>query len=221
MTLEYLIFDLDDTLYPPTSGVWDAIGARINQFLLDNLKLTPDNVNEVRQYLFHTYGTTLRGLQTEYGIDPYKYLNYVHNIPLETFLQPTPALKQMLKKLSSRKVIFTNSDQNHALRVLGQLALDGVFERIVDVLDVAPYCKPQPEAFEKALHLMGKPDPARCLVVDDSLRNIQTAREMGFNTILVGSHNGSANAAHAHLDTIMDLPQLTDLPFLEGIWRAS
>lgn len=220
MTLDYLIFDLDDTLYPPTSGVWDAIGARINQFLLDNLKLTPDNVNEVRQYLFHTYGTTLRGLQTEYGIDPYKYLNYVHNIPLETFLQPNPALKQMLKKLSSRKVIFTNSDQNHALRVLGQLALDGVFERIVDVLDVAPYCKPQPEAFEKALHLMGKPDPARCLVVDDSVKNIQTAREMGFKTILVGSHNGSAKAAHAQLDTIMDLPQLTDLPFLEGIWRA-
>ncbi len=220
MTLEYLIFDLDDTLYPPTSGVWDAIGARINQFLLDNLKLTPDNVNEVRQYLFHTYGTTLRGLQTEYGIDPYKYLNYVHNIPLETFLQPNPALKQILKKISSRKVIFTNSDQNHALRVLGQLALDGVFERIVDVLDVAPYCKPQPEAFEKALHLMGKPDPTRCVVVDDSLRNIQTAREMGFKTILVGSHNGGAKAAHAQLDTIMDLPQLTDLPFLEGIWRA-
>ncbi|HWR65127.1 MAG TPA: pyrimidine 5'-nucleotidase [Bellilinea sp.] len=220
MTLEYLIFDLDDTLYPPTSGVWDAIGARINQFLLDNLKLTPDNVNEVRQYLFHTYGTTLRGLQTEYGIDPYKYLNYVHNIPLETFLQPNPALKQILKKISSRKVIFTNSDQNHALRVLGQLALDGVFERIVDVLDVAPYCKPQPEAFEKALHLMGKPDPTRCVVVDDSLRNIQTAREMGFKTILIGSHNGGAKAAHAQLDTIMDLPQLTDLPFLEGNWRA-
>lgn len=218
MTLEYLIFDLDDTLYPPTSGVWDAIGDRINQFLLDNLKLTPDDVNEVRQYLFHTYGTTLRGLQTEYGIDPYKYLNYVHNIPLETYLQPNPALKQMLKKISSRKVIFTNSDQNHALRVLSQLALDGVFERIVDVLDVAPYCKPQPEAFEKALHLMGKPDPARCLVVDDSVRNIETAREMGFITILVGAHNGGARAAHAQLDTIMDLPELTDLPFLEGIW---
>jgi len=221
MTLEYLIFDLDDTLYPPTSGVWDAIGARINQFLLDNLKLTPESVNEVRQYLFNTYGTTLRGLQTEYGIDPYKYLNYIHNIPLESFLQPNPALKQMLKKISSRKVIFTNSDQNHALRVLGQLQLDGIFERIIDVLDVAPYCKPQTEAFEKALHLIGNPDPTHCLIVDDSLRNIQTARDMGFKTILVGSHNGNAKAANIQLDTLMDLPRLTDIPFLEGIWRAS
>lgn len=221
MTLDYLIFDLDDTLYPPTSGVWDAIGVRINQFLLDNLKLAPDNVNEIRQYLFNTYGTTLRGLQTEYGIDPYKYLNYVHNIQLETYLQPNPELKQILKRITSHKVIFTNSDQNHALRVLGHLALDGIFERIIDILDVAPYCKPQPEAFEKALNMLGNPDPEHCLVVDDSVRNIQTASEMGFKTILVGSHNGNAIAAHARLDTIMDLPRLTDVPFLQDIWRPA
>jgi len=221
MTLEYLIFDLDDTLYPPTSGVWDAIGHRINQFLLDNLKLTAANVNEVRQYLFNTYGTTLRGLQTEYGIDPYKYLNYVHNIPLETFLQPNPVLKQMLKKISTRKVIFTNSDQNHSLRVLSQLQLDGIFERIIDIIDVTPYCKPQVEAFEKALQMIGKPDPPRCVIVEDSLRNIQTAREMGFKTILVGAHNGNAKIADAQIDSLEDLPRLTGIPFLEGIWRAA
>jgi pyrimidine 5'-nucleotidase len=221
MTLDYLIFDLDDTLYPPTSGVWDAIGDRINQFLLENLKLTHENVNEVRQHLYNTYGTTLRGLQTEYGIDPYKYLNYVHNIPLEIYLQPNPALKRILKQISTRKVIFTNSDQNHALRVLSELRLDGIFERIIDVMDVAPFCKPQSEAFEKALHLLGNPDPARCVVVEDSDRNIQTAREMGFNTILVGSHNGNAQVAHAQLDSLEDLPSLSDLPFLEGIWRTS
>lgn len=221
MTLDYLIFDLDDTLYPPTSGVWDAIGERINQFLLDNLKLAPDKVNEVRQYLYNTYGTTLRGLQTEHGIDPYKYLNYVHNIPLETFLQPNPALKRVLKQISTRKVIFTNSDQNHALRVLAQLQLDGIFERIIDIMDVAPFCKPQTEAFEKALRWIGNPNPTRCVVIEDSIKNIQTAREMGFKTILIGSHNGNAKAAHAQLESLEDLPVLSDLPFLEGIWRAS
>ncbi|HEY4692877.1 MAG TPA: pyrimidine 5'-nucleotidase [Bellilinea sp.] len=221
MTLDYLIFDLDDTLYPPTSGVWDAIGERINQFLLDNLKLAPARVNEVRQHLYNTYGTTLRGLQTEHGIDPYKYLNYVHNIPLETFLQPNPVLKRILKQISTRKVIFTNADQNHALRVLAQLQLDGIFERIIDVMDVTPFCKPQTEAFEIALRWIGNPDPARCVVIEDSIKNIQTAREMGFKTILVGSHNGNAKAAHAQLESLEDLPLLTDLPFLEGIWRAS
>ena len=33
MCFETLFFDLDDTLYPPTSGLWDAIGERIETFM--------------------------------------------------------------------------------------------------------------------------------------------------------------------------------------------
>lgn len=219
MTLDILIFDLDDTLYSPTTGVWDAIGERINQFIVDNLALDRAEVNQVRDELFRTYGTTLRGLQIVYGIDPYKYLNYVHNIQLETYLQPNPMLNRMLKQISSRKVIFTNSDQNHALRVLDRLGLDSIFERIIDVMDVTPFCKPQPEAFQQALKLLGDPDPTRCVLIDDSLRNVTTARELGFHTILVGNHNGNVHAASARVDTLEDLPLLADLPFLQGIWR--
>ncbi len=219
MALDILIFDLDDTLYPPTTGVWDAIGERINQFIVDNLALDSAKVKQVRDELFHTYGTTLRGLQIVYGIDPYKYLNFVHNIPLETYLRPNPMLNRMLKQISNRKVIFTNSDQNHALRVLDRLGLDGIFERIIDVMDVTPFCKPQPEAFQQALKLLGNPDPTRCVLIDDSLRNINTASELGFHTILVGNHNGNAHSASARVDTLEDLPLLADLPFLQGIWR--
>jgi pyrimidine 5'-nucleotidase len=219
MALDTLIFDLDDTLYPPTTGVWGAIGERINQFIVDNLALDSAEVKQVRDELFHTYGTTLRGLQIVYGIDPYKYLNFVHNIPLETYLRPNPMLNRMLKQISNRKVIFTNSDQNHALRVLDRLGLDGVFERIIDVMDVTPFCKPQPEAFQQALKLLGNPDPTRCVLIDDSLRNINTASELGFHTILVGNHNGNAHSASARVDTLEDLPLLADLPFLQGIWR--
>lgn len=219
MSLEYMIFDLDDTLYPPSTGVWDAIGDRINQFILDNLHIPADEVAEVRDRLFSTYGTTLRGLQIVHGIDPYKYLNYVHNIPLETFLRPNPALKRILSNITTRKVIFTNSDQNHALRVLGQLGLGGIFERIIDVMDVAPYCKPQPEAFQQALHLIGNPDPSRCVVIEDSPRNTQAAREIGFYTILVGKPDGSNHQADITLETVEDLPRLAAQPLFKGIWR--
>ena len=219
MALDTLIFDLDDTLYPPTTGVWDAIGERINQFIVDNLALETAEVKQVRDELFHTYGTTLRGLQLVYGINPYQYLNFVHNIPLATYLQPNPNLHRILKQIPNRKVIFTNSDQNHALRVLAQLELGGIFERIIDVMDVAPFCKPQPEAFQHALKLLGNPDPTRCVLIDDSLRNINAARELGFHTILVGNHNGNAHEASARIDTLEDLPLLAELPFLEGIWR--
>lgn len=221
MTINTLIFDLDDTLYPPSSGVWDAIGVRIDQFILDNLDIPPEKVTVVRDDLFHEYGTTLRGLQIVYGVDPYKYLNYVHNVPIEDYLQPNPTLREILGQIDARKTIFTNSDQNHALRVLDRLSLGGIFERIIDVMDVAPYCKPMPEAFQRALNILGNPDPSSCIVIDDSLRNVDAARNMGFHTILVGKHNGRLEAADARLDTLEDLLDLRNFPSLKGVWKQA
>lgn len=221
MAVNTLIFDLDDTLYPPSSGVWDAIGDRIDQFMLENLDITPDMVTKMRDDLFHQYGTTLRGLQIVHGIDPYKYLNYVHNIPLEEYLKPNPVLRNVLTSINGQKAIFTNSDQNHALRVLDSLGLAGIFERIIDVMDVSPYCKPMPQAFEKALDLLGNPDPAGCVLIEDSIRNVDAAKAMGFHTILVGNHNGKPNSADAQIDLLENLTELRDYPFLQGIWNSS
>ena len=221
MTINTLIFDLDDTLYPPSTGVWDAIGVRIDQFILENLDIPAEKVTIVRDDLFHQYGTTLRGLQVVYGVDPYKYLNYVHNVPIEDYLQPNPTLRKILTQIDARKTIFTNSDQNHALRVLDRLSLGGIFERIIDVMDVAPYCKPMPEAFQLALNILGNPDPSTCVVIEDSLRNIDAARNMGFRTILVGRHNGRVEAADARLDSLEDLLDLRDLPILKGVWKQA
>lgn len=221
MKIDTLIFDLDDTLYPPSTGVWDAIGDRINQFIQGYLDLPPESVPVVRDELFHKYGTTLRGMQIVYGIDPYQYLNYVHNIPLDDYLQPNPALRNVLSRIDARMVIFTNSDQNHALRVLDRLGLAGIFERIIDVMDVAPYCKPQPEAFRLALDILGNPDPARCVMIDDSQRNVDAARELGFHTILVGNHNGSRIAADARLKTLENLADLAEVSFLQDVWRKA
>ena len=219
MQIDYLLFDLDDTLYPPSSGLWDAIGERINQFLLDNIDIAPDAVKTVRDDLFHRFGTTLRGLQVEHGINPYKYLNYVHNVPLEAYLKPNPTVRNVLSQIKAHKVIFTNADQNHALRVIGRLRLDGIFERVIDVMDVAPHCKPQPEAYTRALNLLGDPLPSQCVVIDDSLRNIHAASELGFYTILVGSHDGHEVNASTVIGTLEDLQNLAEIPFLQGIWR--
>lgn len=221
MAIETLIFDLDDTLYPPATGIWDAIGVRINQFIQQNLNLSPDEVSRVRDELFQQYGTTLRGLQIVYGVDPYQYLNYVHNIPLEDYLQPNPKLRRILSNFDTRMTIFTNADQNHAYRVLERLDLAGIFERIIDIMDVAPYCKPQPEAFHRALNILGNPDPSSCIIIEDSQRNVVAAREIGFHTILVGEHNGRSHEADAWVASLEELASLSDLPLLQDIWRKS
>lgn len=199
-----LFFDLDDTLYPPDSGVWDLIRQRIDRYLLERMHFDRQDIPHLRRHFFENYGTTLRGLQTLYNVDELDYLNYVHDIPVGELLSPNPGLRSTLLRYPQQKIIFTNADASHARRVLTALGLEDCFEGIVDILDLTPYCKPQPGAFLRALHLAGNPDPVRCLLVEDSPANLVAARELGFGTIQV--HQGKpcpgCNAVIASVDEI-------------------
>ncbi len=212
MKPELLIFDLDDTLYPPQSRVWDEIGDRINQFIHERLNLPLNEVARLRDDLYLQYGTTLRGLELLYGIDARDYLDYVHDLPMQHYLDPHPALRLSLLGIPIRKAIFTNGDRAHAQRVTSALGLADCFDQIIDILDVSPYCKPMPEAFQMALQKLGATNPARCVLFEDSPRNIQTARSLGLYTILVGT-NGAQPVAHDHIHTIGSLPDLFDVNF--------
>ena len=151
MSITTLFLDLDDTIYPASSGVWNLIGSRINQYMIEKLHFSPEGIIELRENLFRTYGTTMRGLMYEYQIDELDYLAYVHDIPLQTCLKPDPALHQVLKELPYKKVVFTNSDINHARRVLKVVGIEDQIDQIIDILMIKPFCKPQRDAFEKAL----------------------------------------------------------------------
>jgi pyrimidine 5'-nucleotidase len=207
MSFEAMFFDLDDTLYPPTTGVWNAIGDRMDVYITEILDIAPEKVKPLREELFHEYGTTLRGLKTLYGIDEIKFLDYVHDIPLDRYLQPDLALVNTIGLYPGRKIIFTNANQSHAERVISILGLDGIFSEIIDILQITPYCKPLPEAYQKALEISSVHEVRNCVVIDDSTRNLKTAHEMGFYTIQVGTDTRSPYADAAVL-TLADLPDV-------------
>ncbi len=202
-----MLFDLDDTLYPSTSGVWDAIGDRMDSYIIKTLGVAANEVKQIRNGLFHEYGTTLRGLKTLYHIDEREFLDYVHDIPLTQFLRKDEALIETISAYDSRKVIFTNANQGHAERVLEVLGLVDFFPEIVDVLQISPFCKPLPQAYQKALEIIQIEDPENCVFIDDSPRNIKTAREMGFYTIQVGTEN-RCEFADAAILSLLDLPDV-------------
>jgi putative hydrolase of the HAD superfamily len=201
-----LLIDLDDTLYPHESGVWSRVRDRIDRFLLEKMGFPPDEVPSLRARLFQQYGTTLRGLQIDFEVDMDYYLDYVHDIPLEDILSPDPQLNQLLHALPQRKVIFTNANAAHAKRVISRLGITGHFNRIIDIHDLYPHCKPEVEAFHKALAIINE-EPRRCLMVDDNPSNLVTARALGMSTVSIGvhRHNGSPHIpdikALAHLLT--------------------
>lgn len=211
MRADTLLFDLDDTIYPPTTGLWDLIGTRIDEFIYRQLGMPREQIPALRRDLYLKYGTTLRGLQILFDIDPHEYLNFVHDVPLHEYLRPDPALRVQLQRLPIPKWIFTNADTRHARRVTGILGISDCFDRIVDIIDVMPYCKPMPEAFHKVLEIMGVQDASQVVLFEDTRKNIITARELGFYTVQVGG--SPDHVAHDQISSLQEIHRLFEPDF--------
>jgi pyrimidine 5'-nucleotidase len=205
MHFTHLFFDLDDTLYPSTNGLWASIRQRMNDYMLERLRIPPEQVSVIRHQYFETYGTTLRGLQLHYQVDADDFLAYVHDLPVDSILAPDPELHRLLQSLSLPKWIFTNADANHAGRVLSALGVSDCFNDIIDIRSMGYVCKPDPQAYQIALDRVGESAPERCVYLDDASRNLAPAYEMGFYTVLV-SPDGSNPVAKRIIGRPHDLP---------------
>ena len=205
MNYTTLFIDLDDTVYNSSNGLWAAIRQRMSDYMQALLKLPAEDVAILRRHYYETYGTTLRGLQIHHQIDSDEYLAYVHDLPLEEYLQPDPELRALLLSLPQHKYIFTNADAQHTLRTLDRLAIRDCFTSIIDVRAIEFHCKPEPEAYYLAMQIAGESDPEKCMFFDNSPRNLAEADRLGFYTVLVGK-NGPDPSARVTISTLRDIP---------------
>ena len=206
MSYSCIFFDLDDTLYPHTNGIWTTIRHRMDEYMKHRLNLPEDQIAQLRRSYFESYGTTLRGLQMHNNVNTDDFLAYVHDIPIEEILQPDPKLREFLFSLPQKRWILTNSDSNHAQRVIDALELSGCFNGIIDIRAMEFVCKPDPEAYRIALQIAGESAPNRCVYLDDSPRNLAPARQMGIFTVLV-SPNGNDTSANLTIHRPHELAQ--------------
>jgi len=189
-TLKYILFDLDETLYPSHSGLMARIGELMSRFMEERLDLPPSEVPTLREHYYHVYGTTMRGLQIHHGIDPEDYLAYVHDLPLEDYIGPNDELDRVLAEIETEKIIFTNASAEHARRVLAILGIERHFDCIIDVRAMGYMSKPDPEAYRRALEILGVAGD-ECLLVDDRARNLAPAKELGMITVLVSNEKAA------------------------------
>jgi len=182
--LKWILFDLDDTLYPRERGLLHEVGRRIQLWLCEHMHLSPEDASTMRRDYFQRYGTTLGGLVAEHTIDAHDYLVFVHDIPIEQYVQPDPALNAMLAQIPLRKAIYTNATADYSRRVTRALGIADHFEQIIGIEEVGLRNKPYPDALERTLAFLGAQGP-ECIMVEDSARNLVPARAMGLTTILV------------------------------------
>ncbi len=184
MTFSHIIFDLDGTLYSGEGGLLDEIGKRIELWLQEHLELDAAAASALRQDYLQRYGTTFNGLVAEQPVKVDEYLDFVHDAPIERFLQPDPALGRMLAALPLRRAVYTNGLSEYARRVLRALDVEGYFERVIGIREVGMRSKPDVAAYQRALALLPA-RPEQCIMVEDRAVNLPPARALGMTTVLL------------------------------------
>lgn len=193
------IFDLDNTLYPPSADLFGRIDVKMGEYIQRLLGCDPVEARRIQKDFFINHGTTLSGLMAHHGIDPNDFLDFVHDIEM-TSLNEDRRLARAVAALPGRKLIFTNGDAAYAGRVLTRLGLGKSFEAIHDIHACAYQPKPHPESYRSMIESLGV-SPSTALFVEDMARNLKPAKMMGMTTVWV--NNGSEHGGHsAHPDFI-------------------
>ncbi|VAW18088.1 Pyridoxal-5'-phosphate phosphatase, Alphaproteobacterial type [hydrothermal vent metagenome] len=187
------IFDLDNTLYPPTTALFSQIDAKMSGFISEWLDVTPARAKELQKHYYHTYGTTLRGLMTEHGMDPHRFLDCVHDID-HSVIAPDALLAEALAALPGRKFIFTNGSRRHAENVSDRLGISHVFEDMFDIVAADFVPKPDAKPYERFLAVTNV-EPDTAVMFEDLARNLAVPHALGMRTVLItGSKDRSARA---------------------------
>jgi len=200
------VFDLDNTLYPPSCNLFAQVDERMTRYIQTLLDISFQAARKIQKEFYRDYGTTLCGLMDRYQIDPEEFLSFVHDIDY-SWLAPNPALATVLSRLKGRKFIFTNGSRRHAEKALQQLGLDAAFEAIFDIKDAAYTPKSEPAAYEKFLADFDL-EAKHAVMFEDLERNLLAPKALGLRTVLIVSESEPPRQAQAPVDFITnDLTQ--------------
>src|SRR5687768_13764502 len=157
------IFDLDNCLYPASTGLFALIDERMGAYIQRLLDCDAAEARRVQKSHFHEHGTTLAGLMRHHGVDPHDFLNDVHAIPMDR-VGRDERLTSGLARLSGRKFIFTNGDAPYARRVLEAIGVDHHFDNLHDIHSCELRPKPDPHGYELLCERFGI-DPSAAAMV--------------------------------------------------------
>lgn len=159
------VFDLDNTLYPPSARLFDLISVRMTASVMQALNVDEAEANYLRTHYWEKHGTTLAGLMREHNLDPVPFLEDVHDISMAS-LTPDPMLAAQISALPGRRIVYTNGCEPYALRVLEARGLSGLFDKVYGVEHANYQPKPERAAFDMVFALDGL-DPTTAAMFED------------------------------------------------------
>jgi putative hydrolase of the HAD superfamily len=200
------IFDLDNTLHDANPHIFPHINRSMTAYLETHLGLACDDANRLRTHYWRRYGATLLGLMRHHGIDPTHFLWETHQFPeLHRMVLRNPLLRSVLSRLPGRKLVFSNSPVHYSRAVLALLRVADLFDDVFSIEHTEYQPKPDRRGFLRLLH-KHRLQPRRCVMVEDNLDNLKTAKRLGMRTVWVSA----AAKAPAYVD--LSIRHVAQLP---------
>jgi putative hydrolase of the HAD superfamily len=202
--VETWVFDLDNTLYPASCGLFPLVQERMNEYICTLLGVSLDEAKVVRAQYFREHGTTMHGLMAVHQVDPHEFMAFVHDVDLSC-VPANPTLVAALRGLSGRKIVYTNGSVPHAENLLKHLGIIDLFDGVFDIVasDFTP--KPSAAPFREFVRRF-EIEPTRALMIEDMAKNLAPAAELGMTTAWVKTGvDWAAIASDAdHINFVVD-----------------
>ncbi|HCX34610.1 MAG TPA: pyrimidine 5'-nucleotidase [Rhodocyclaceae bacterium] len=210
MTRPVWLFDLDNTLHDANPRIFPHISRSMTGYLVRELGLSEEQAGELRARYWHRYGATLLGLMRHHGTDPHHFLRETHRFPdLGTMVLRQPALRNALRALPGRKLVFSNAPRSYADAVLDVMGVRALFEAVFSIERMRFRPKPARRTFLALLRSLGVA-PARCVMVEDSSANLRMAKTLGMTTVWISPLTRAPAFVDLRLRSVVELPRHLD-----------
>ena len=201
------LFDLDNTLHDATPHIFPHINRSMREYIERHLGVDKAEANRIRQDYWQRYGATLLGMIRHHGTDPGHFLRETHRFPeLQRMVVFKKPVVHALRRLPGRKIIFSNAPRHYTEAILDITGLAPCFDAIYTIESIRFQPKPMPAGF-RALLAAERLDPARCIMVEDTLANLVAAKRLGMRTVWVSTGLRRPTCVDVKVASVLDLPQ--------------
>jgi putative hydrolase of the HAD superfamily len=181
------LFDLDNTLHDASHAAFGETNAAMNSYMVEHLAVDDAEAARLRLLYLRRYGATLLGLVRHHGVKASHFLERTHRHPgLEDRVRMSLHDRAAVERLRGRKYVLTNAPLDYSMRVMRTLKLDGLFDGVISIEDMSMFgqLRPKPDA-RMFRHVAAKLKVklTDCVLVEDVLANLKTARGIGMQTV--------------------------------------
>lgn len=188
------LFDLDNTLHNASHAIFPAINTNMNRYIAEVLARGghPSDeaaVNHLRRHYWKLYGATLLGMVRHHEVSIDDFLHEAHKFDdLKGMVRAERGIGRWLRQLPGRKILLTNAPNRYSRELLRLLRLQRHFSKHISIeaMHVHRQLRPKPSRLMlRNLLARLKAKPRRTILVEDTVDNLKSARELGVRTAWV------------------------------------